>query len=60
MALLSSLRGNHLQMNTTDTTPAIRELYEEFPIGAQTVSMISDPENPNAWIQSNKTRPIEQ
>ncbi len=47
-------------MNTTDTTPAIRELYEEFPIGAQTVSMISDPENPNAWIQSNKTRPIEQ
>lgn len=47
-------------MNTTETTPAIRELYEEFPIGSHTVSMISDPENPNAWIQSDVNLPVEQ
>ncbi|WP_169302430.1 hypothetical protein [Halorientalis salina] len=46
-------------MHTTDTDPTIRELYEEFPLGAGTVSMISDPENPNAWIQSNVTQPVE-
>lgn len=38
----------------------IREQYEEFPVGATTVSMISDPENAHAWIQSDVTQSIEQ
>ena len=47
-------------MHTTDTTQSIRELYEEFPVGSRTVSLISDPENPLAWIQSDVIVPIER
>lgn len=39
---------------TTDThgDDRIREVYDEFEVGASTVAMISDPLNEHAWIQS--------
>jgi len=32
----------------------IRETYDEFTVGEETVAMISDPLNEHAWIQSTE------
>lgn len=37
----------------------LRDVYEEFELQENRVAMISDPENEHAWIQSNRTLPVE-
>lgn len=34
--------------------------YEEFDLAGTTVTMISDPGNRRAWLQSNLTVPVER
>lgn len=36
----------------------LRETYEEFTVGDATVAMIADPQDQNAWIQSNVTTQV--
>lgn len=36
----------------------VRETYEEYAVGETTVSMIADPENGHAWIQSTLVQPV--
>lgn len=38
----------------------IRETYEEFDLQTGNVAMISDPQNPHAWVQSDATIDIRQ
>jgi len=47
-------------MESPDTDPAPRTEYQEISLGNETVSMILDPELPDAWIQSDITRPIKE
>ncbi|SDE90898.1 hypothetical protein [Halorientalis regularis] len=35
------------------------DTYEEYELGSVTVAMISDSENEHAWIQSDRTCPVE-
>lgn len=48
-------------METEDTTlpDCIREEYDEFTVGSETVVMISDPLNEHAWIHSTKAVTVE-
>jgi hypothetical protein len=46
-------------MSWSEKPSTIRELYEEFQLGEITVSMITDPENSDAWIQSNVSQSID-
>lgn len=43
----------------TAAADRIRDRYEEFNVGDQTVAMISDPLNERAWIHSSDTVPVE-
>lgn len=46
-------------MVPSDTNPDYRERYEEFPKGDETIAKISDPTNPDAWIESTVTHDVE-
>lgn len=37
----------------------IRATYEEYDVGDVRLSMIADPDNEHAWIQSDHTEPID-
>lgn len=41
-----------------EETGLVRETYEEYAVGETTVSMIADPENGHAWIQSTLTQQV--
>lgn len=36
-------------------TPSIRATYDEFELAGRTVGTVSDPENDDAWVQSDVT-----
>lgn len=38
----------------------IRETYDEFGVGETRYALIGDPENDNAWIQSDTTAEVEE
>lgn len=47
------------QDGSTDRTGSpIRETYEEYEVGDTRISMIADPENQRAWIQSDTVREV--
>lgn len=49
-------RDRRATASTGDVARAVvRETYEEYDLGAVRVSMIADPENEHAWIQSDRT-----
>lgn len=48
------------QNSTTGVDEQIRETYEEYTVGQTRLSMIADPENEHAWIQSDLTKEIER
>lgn len=37
----------------------VRETYEEFDVDDGHVALLSDPENPYAWIESDLTVPVD-
>lgn len=39
--------------------PQIREEYAEFQTDEGVVTVVTDPENPLAWVRSTKTLPVE-
>jgi hypothetical protein len=47
-------------MSTADTEASdrIREVYDEFTVGSETVGMISDPLNEHAWIHSTQSTTV--
>jgi len=44
--------------SASDASTPIRDEYEEFLLGDTTVGMIADPDNSDAWIQSDVVQPI--
>lgn len=34
--------------------------YTEFTLGTKTISLISDPDNPRAWLKSDVTTTVER
>lgn len=40
--------------------PSIAVEYTEFTLGTKTISLISDPDNPRAWLKSDVTTTIER
>lgn len=51
-------------MSAQDVAPAapserVRETYEEFDAGGRRIALVSDPENEYAWIESDRTVPVE-
>lgn len=40
--------------------PSTAVEYTEFTLGAKTISLISDPDNPRAWLKSDVTTVVEQ
>ncbi|SEP21962.1 hypothetical protein SAMN04487948_12262 [Halogranum amylolyticum] len=42
------------------TSPSSAVEYTEFTLGTKTISLISDPDNPRAWLKSDVTTTIEQ
>lgn len=47
------------QKHSTDEQVPVREVYDEFAVGTETVAMISDPLNERAWIHSTAPTPVE-
>lgn len=41
-----------------DVEGPIRETYEEYDLGTARIAMIADPDNDEAWIQSDVTEPV--
>lgn len=59
--LVHELRTLQRNMNDNQQSqPSTAVEYTEFTLGTKTISLISDPDNPRAWLKSDVTTVVEQ